>query len=300
MRWALALLGLLTGLLLGTAARYGQRWAAGVCFCAFAGAAAYLGVSPTARWLCLLSAAAALWLLEPGRTGQFAFLLRAGGVTLAAVGLFALVWALSPVENPALSAWEEHARDVLAQDSVAYADQAALQQTSTPEPTENPQPVQEEDAALDVGGEDAPWLRPLRAGLLIVLFALLLFVPSLLSDWQKRRRARNRAGLNSPDCAAAVRAAFLYAMRWLTVGGLSPENCPYSGYAPQIAQRFSPQLCTQFQAALPLWQEAAYSDHPMTQNQRGQMLSFSTLAQQTVWEQLDRKGRFLAKYVYAL
>lgn len=129
---------------------------------------------------------------------------------------------------------------------------------------------------------------------------MILFLPAILSDWFKRRRTKNRQGLDDPDNSAAVRAMFLYAMRWLRLGGLNLTNLPYSAYSVQIGETLSLELQALYEATLPIWQEAAYSGHDVSGGQRAQMRGFMEQVRQRVWDELDRKGRFLARYVRAL
>ena len=135
---------------------------------------------------------------------------------------------------------------------------------------------------------------------MILLFALVLFLPALLSDLQKRRRAKNRAGLDGPDSGASIRAMFLYTLRWLYLGGLAPANIPFSGYTGQIEAVFSQEIRAGFEEVLPLWQEAAYSGHQLGEAERARMRRFMETTTRSVWDGLGRRGRLLAKYVYAL
>ena len=301
-RYALVLLGVSSGALCAAASRRRWRLLPAAAFVLYAAAAAYLGVSPEPGWNILLAAALILSFLEVPKQGGAAsgVLCRAAGLILLAL-VCGAVWLAAPGEDPRLSAWEEQARDVLALQTVAYTE--AWRKEPEPEPEEaraSERFYQEEETPGSLDGEARGWTKPVCAALAILLFGLLLFLPAVLSDLQKKRRAKNRLGLEDPDHGGAIRAMFLYTLRWLRLGGLTPVNAPFSDYAGPIAAAFSPELRAKFEEVLPLWQEAAYSAHTMTGEQRARMRRFMEEAVRCVWAGLGRKDRMLANYVYAL
>lgn len=295
---ALLPLGLAAALLWGGAGRRGWAWPIVLTAAALALSGAYLGLSPKTGWLSLLVLSLVLVLLTLGRAvGPKAIL---GTLAVLAV-LCAGTLLLFPGEDAALSAWEDNVRDALSPRSAAYAETyQAPQAPPTALPEAEQELYREEDAPGALGGEEMAWRTRLPALAVILFFALLLFLPAVLSDAWKRRRAKNRAWMDDPDPSAAVRAGFLYALRWLRLGGLPPANVPFSGCAPAVQERFSPALREAYEAVLPLWQEAAYSDHPMEEAQRERMADFARQVRQAVWDGLDPRRRFLARFVYAL
>lgn len=56
----------------------------------------------------------------------------------------------------------------------------------------------------------------------------------------------------------------------------------------------------QYLQILPLWQEAAYSTHEMTEQQRTQMRVFLQTAVSLVWKKLSKKQRLWTTYWLAL
>lgn len=301
-RVALMPLGILVGLVCGAASRYRLRSVMVSLFGGLAAVVAYLGISPSGMWCALLSAALLASLVENPVSGNLPARLMGFFKSLLPLALACgLVLWVAPGEDARLSAWDERARDALALQTVAYAEQWQ------PEPEPEKEQVmetkdfyQEEDTAGDLGGDERSWGKPISVALAILLFALLLFLPAILSDWQKRRQAKNRMGMEDPDNNAAIRAAFLYALRWMRMGGLQLANRPFSSYARDIEAVLSPQARDAFEAVLPLWQEAAYSPHAMDDEQREAMRQFAENTRQAVWEGLRKKDRLRAKYVYAL
>ena len=298
LRYALAPLGIMSGLLCGLAARYLMKCLFALVFALFCAGAAYLGVSPGAGWAVLLAFSALAPFLAPSGGGVLTLLC---GLLPAALVCGAVFLAF-PGEDARLSAWDEAARDALALKTVAYADQARYDaaKRAEQEAEEIKQFYQEEETAADTGGEEEIIALPYPVLLAILFTALALFLPAVWSDRLKKRRERNRAGLDDPDHGAAVRAAFLYAMRWLDAGGLSPGNRPYGDCAGAVGELFSPALREEFEEVLPLWREAAYSGHKIDEAKRGKMLAFMEDARKTVWDRLGRRERLRIRYVEAL
>ena len=287
LRYALIPFGLVAGALCGVSARLRLRLIPALLFALWAGAAAWLGISPAAFWCVLPVIALGLAFSE-----RFAVLLPAA--LLCAAVLFAF-----PGEDARLSAWDEAARDTLAPRTVAYADEQQYQALQTPQtqPASAARPDRTADDSPDI---DAAWLHVLPRVLIVLLPALALFLPAIASDRLRKRRERNRAGLDDPDNAAAVRAMFLYALRWLRLGGLETGNRPCGACAGELEALYSPELRAEFESVLPLWQEAAYSAHAIGDAQRARMRTFMELTRETVWDGLRRRDRLRAKYIEAL
>ena len=301
LRYALLPLGILSGLLCGISARFLLKWLFALMFALLCGAAAYLGLSPGAGWTVLLAFAALVPFLAPSGAGAAGAALTLLCGLLPAALVCAAVFLAFPGEDPRLSAWDETARDALAFETVAYTDQARYDAARREEQAaEDTKQFYQEETAADTGGEEEIIALPYPVLLAILLTALALFVPAVWSDRLRKRRARNRAGLDDPDHGAAVRAAFLYAMRWLGAGGLSPGNRPYGDCAGAVGELFSPALREEFEEVLPLWREAAYSGHKIDEAKRGKMLAFMEDARKTVWDRLGRRERLRVRYVEAL
>ena len=291
-RFALLPLGLAAGLACALLCRGRLRVPAAALPAAFCLFMAYLGVTPGPGWLVLLAAATAALLLDRSAAGFVGWAGRAAALLLALCAGIAVFFAF-PDENPALSAWDERARDALALHTLAQSDRSDAPRPETAEtaPEQEREFYREETTSVDLGGDELRWTRPLTAALIILLLALALFVPAVWSDILKKRRAKSRAGFDDPQVRAAVCAMFLYAIRWLRLGGLETPNRPYSAYAGPIGQIYSPDLQARYETVLPLWHEAAYSCHSMTDEQREQMRGFAEEVRRTVWIGLPRRKR---------
>lgn len=298
LRRGLLPLGLASGFLCGAET---GRVAASL---ALAGWCAYLGVTPGTWTLTALCGA----LVLTGFLGHGGGVLRCGTVLVGLGLIVATVLVWFPGEDAALSRWEANARDRLAL-RTAPQETFPVETPPLPEPVSEPENdssgeeavfYQEEETPAAVGGDALTLLRPLKAGAVILFFAALLFVPAILSDHVKRKRERNREGLSDSDPGRAIRASIPYAFRWLRLSGLEPGNEPYSACGDSLGALYSPELQASFEAALPLWQEAVYSEHVMNEAQRETVRAFTTAARNAVWEKLPKRRRFLARYVYAL
>lgn len=285
---AMLFLGVLAAPLCAAAGR-GRHWASGAVFLLLAGAGAYFGVVP-ALWLGTgLAALLGLSLLRRSTApAKGAFLLLAVLITLGGSALLR--------ENPQISVWEEAARDQLALQTVAYAEHWQQEpEPPMPEQEQEEQFYRPEDALADTGGNAGVWAQRLPFVLLVLVVLLVLFVPSILADWLRKRRLQNRRGMDDADNAAAIRAMFLYTFSWLKLGGLEIRNAPYSVYLETLEERYGG-----FREVLPLWQEAAYSGHAMTGEQRERMRCFTEEIRKTVLTGMNWRERFAAKYIHAL
>ena len=289
---------ILFGLLLAQLLTLPSRFSRTFVLAALCGAMAYLGVLPERGWLIALAGCLLLTLLpQDGGLRPWRLLpIAAAFVLLAAVCLL-----LPETENARLSAWEEHARDQLAIQTAAYGDIPAQQDTSTEQtPQSEPPTFRQEPMQSTLDGDRKPLSRPIRAVLVIFLLLLMLFVPSVYLDRLKKKRERNRAGLSDADARACICASFRYVLRWLRLAGLEPENVPFASYSEKIETILGPEIAAQYLQILPLWQEAAYSTHEMTEQQRTQMRVFLQTAVSLVWKKLSKKQRLWTTYWLAL
>lgn len=227
-------------------------------------AMAYFGVTPDPLWLSLLLPALGLTGLPEDGGWRFALpLLLAAALLTVALG------GIKP--SVTLSAAEERLRDALALESVTYE--------STPKPDDLPEPEPVPPPETRSNEPDTGTGVNILFLLLAALTLVILFVPAVIRDRAQRRRDRQREEFSSADAAAAVRAMYLHGKRWEAVDG-GERVCPKEIYA--------------------LWQEAAYSDHTLTEEQRTVMKAYLEGLEKEIWEKSDRITRFRIKYKLAL
>ncbi len=225
-------------------------------------AQAYFGVTPQAMWLILLLLAAVLYVLPQERLWLHTLMVSALAALIAVC-----VFALAPEPNARISGWDEQARDRLALHTIFY--ERTPDVVEVPKAEEPPPPQQElqPDHAVSERQVNVLFL------VLVLVTLLLLFVPAVLRDRAQKKRTRNRAGFDDPDCAAAIRAMYLHSRKWLR---LNPAETPQEVYA--------------------LWLEAAYSDHALTETQRAQMAHYLAQVEQRVWNSATKRERLHIRY----
>lgn len=256
---------------------------------------AYLAVTPSEFWLAAAAIVLPLpFLLSawdramPGRT----WILAASIVTVAVVVL------AFPGKHETLSAWENHARDRLALQSVYYGRPEESNEETKDASSGEQRPIQSLDAEEEA---ETDGTSPRITAILIfaILILIVLFLPAVLSDRLKKRRSRNRSGLSDPDPCVRTKALFLYAIRWLRLAGRLTENKPFSAQESSLLHE-DPDFGREFSQILPIWREAAYSTHGITPVQLAQMERFCVLAQAFSKDRMSRRQRFSAKYLEGL
>lgn len=232
-------------------------------------AMAYFGVTPDAFWLALAVLFGLLNFL-PGQQRWFHGFVM--GCLVIAITLTCT--HLAPEPNKAISALDEGLRDALAMNAFVY-EQVPIP-TDVPEPEIVPPPkVEQEQPDHGVQQQLVNILFIVLASLTLIL----LFVPAIIKDRAAKRSEKNRAGLNDPDHSSAIRAMYLYAQRWRSLT-TQKEAVPADVYA--------------------IWQEAAFSDHPMSPEQRETVHSYMVETAESAWKQADLKKRLFIQYRIAL
>ena len=260
--------------------------------------AAYYGVMPAAVWIFLLLLSAALSASRSAGHTAAGFCRSAGMIFALAVIVAGLTLWLSPAENIRISEIDEQLRDVLAfhtANIVNTSQRAEEQQEESLEEEQKP----EDSGAGSQSDISRNWRKFLFILLVILLVLLLLFLPAFFLDHLAKKRGENRKGLDSEDCAEAIRAMFLYLRKWLLAAGIKLENKPYGFCAEQMESRM-PAYAEEYRDILRLWQEAAFSEHIMLPEQRERMRLFMQKTVELVWSEASYGERLKIKYQYAL
>lgn len=245
-------------------ALWGNRFNAVLCG-VWLTAMAYFGVTPGTLWLIVLLIGAILNAL-PRQQRWFHGLIA--GILVGSIAL--AVTGIAPEPSRAVSALDERLRDVLAAAPVTYE--------QTPVPTEVPEPEIVPQPQTELEQPDHGVQRAVINILFFILAALtlaLLFIPAIIKDRAAKRSEKARSGFDDPDCGAAIRAMYLYAQKWRKQKD-PPGDIPVEIYA--------------------IWQEAAFSDHTMTEAQRDTVHAYMKETAETVWAQADWKKRLHIQY----
>ncbi|MBR6184866.1 MAG: DUF58 domain-containing protein [Clostridia bacterium] len=301
------LLALILSCLLGVTLLSGSRFMA---LCLMAGGAAfqmYFGLSFPAWLNVLLLAAFALWMRKrPWKCGD-AFMLL---VMVLAVSLtVALVW---PGVDAATEAASERARDLLSQivrqtgGTVKDLSQEAYETWHTHTQTltwgEREARAEKEFRLETVEEEQVSmprWIDYLRIALLLLLTAALLILPFLPFLWlnaHRKKALEARKAFSSQNAGEAVYAIFQQVIAWLEAMGLGAGNLPYREWTFRLPSGMQPGYEQRFSECAALFEEAAYSDHALSEEQRGQALSLLDETERALYARADWKQRLRLKY----
>ncbi|MDR1892714.1 MAG: DUF58 domain-containing protein [Oscillospiraceae bacterium] len=246
-------------------------------FLLLAGTQIYLGVFPGAGWILLTFAAFALLLafVQNGKLKPTVYMPFLILVTLITV----VTLATYPGANKTLAFVSESIRD-------RFDEKITTSALETQNIQVNPTKIQPDNAEESTDGADAvkkpegfvgahlgtiQQIEALAVRLLILFIVMHLLV---LLGWLGHRRLqmkKYRARFHSPDTAFAIKALFDYLIAELKIFGLITANKDYSEYGGQITQLLKAEHFPDYQNAVGLWQEAVFSDHSMTEQQRTEM-----------------------------
>ena len=134
------------------------------------------------------------------------------------------------------------------------------------------------------------WIDWLKTGLMILLSLALLLLPfapfALLNARQKKARERELV-YRSEDVSAAVAAIFQQVTVLLEAVGLGAGNLPYRLWADRLPADLPGGYRERFRRGAELFEEAAYSEHALGEDERGEALA---LLEETEEEARARAG----------
>lgn len=228
-------------------------------------AMAYFGVTPDAVWLALLLAVGLVSALPHQHRWFYGLVV---GILVLAIGLATV--NLAPEPSKTISELDEQLRDRLAIGAVTYEQEPVP--TEVPEPEIVPQP--ETELQQPDHGVHQKMLNILFIVLAGVTLAL-LFIPAVMKDRAEKKSQQARSGFDDPDHSAAIKAMYLYTQQWRKLSD-TPMEIP--------------------EEVKSIWQEAAYSDHSMTSQQREIIHSYMVDTANTVWKTADKKKQLHIRY----
>ena len=228
-------------------------------------AMAYFGITPNAIWLALLLLAGLISAL-PRQHRWFYSLV----VSILVLAIAFAAANIAPEPSKAVSELDEQLRDRLTIGAVTYEQK--------PIPTEVPEPEIVPQPETELQQPDHGVQQKIINILFMILAALtlaLLFIPAVIKDRAEKRSEQARAGFDDPDHAVAIKAMYLYTQRWRKLSD-SPMEIPVDVYA--------------------IWQEAVYSDHAMTAEQKEIIHSYMVETAYGVWNAADKKKQMYIRY----
>ena len=244
---------------------------------------------------------------------------NAGAVLLASAAVFLFISAVFPGVNAAQEEQSELARDrldVLEQRITGtYAEENSTAQSAREENRlhEGADAGSKDDTRNDRGyqhlyEQEQQISRPQRVRYLkIILLTLgilalltLPFAPFLFFNAKRKRSLARRAEFASPDCAVAIRAMFLHLTAYLDACGMGAGNCSFSRWPERLSGHMPADYVQEYRYAASLFSEAAYSTHPMTEEQRTNMEKFLDETERILYAEAGWKQKLRLKYVECL
>ena len=244
---------------------------------------------------------------------------NAGAVLLASATVFLCVSAAFPGVNAALEERSELARDrldVLEQRVTGtYAQENSAAQSAREENRlhEGADAGIKDDTRNDRGyqhlyEQEQQISRPQRVRYLkIILLTLgilalltLPFVPFLFFNAKRKQSLARRAAFASPDCAEAIRAMFLHLTAYLDACGMGAGNRSFSRWPELLSGHMPADYVRQYRRAAAIFSEAAYSTHPMTEEQRTDMEKILDETEHILYDEAGWKQKLRLKYVECL
>ena len=252
-------------------------------------ALAYYGMEPSAICIAVMIAA----LIAAVARGNIMSILP---VALAALLLFGAVVLVDPGESYTVSRINENLRDRFALHSALLETDESLYDETEEDFEEDME--DEEDPETGDSEETSEYGKYALYGLIILAVAALGITAFLLIRRFIKKRAQNRRGINSDDSREAVTAMFPYAVRWLKGYGIEQPDPSFSSMEHALKKEFSDTYSDRFMDMYDIWNEAAYSDHDVTEESRISMEAFveDTVAEVNKKCKLRDKLRLTLRY----
>ena len=244
---------------------------------------------------------------------------NAGAFLLASVAVFLFVSAVFPGVNAAQEERSELARDrldVLEQRITGtYAEENSAVQSAREENRlhEGAGADREDDTRNDRGYQHlyeqeqqisrpqrVRYLKILLLTLAILALLTLPFAPFLFFNAKRKRSLARRAAFASPDCAEAIRAMFLHLTAYLEACGMGTGNRSFSRWPELLSGHMPADYVRQYRRAAAIFSEAAYSTHPMTEEQRTDMEKILDETEHILYDEAGWKQKLRLKYVECL
>ena len=139
----------------------------------------------------------------------------------------------------------------------------------------------------------------LRIALLLLLTVVLLvlpFLPFAMLNRHRKQASEHIASFQSADTREAILAIFQQVIAWLEATGNASGNLPYARWEADLALHLSPEYALRFAGCEKLFEEAAYSSHPIPEDYRQRLLNLLRETEQTLKARADWKQRLRLIY----
>ena len=143
------------------------------------------------------------------------------------------------------------------------------------------------------------WIDYLKIILLLlaaVALVILPFLPFLWLNARAKKAMEARNAFASENVSEAIYAVFQQIIAWLEAMGCGAGNLPYRDWAQHLPQAMPPGYDRRFGQCAALFEEAAYSDHALSEDQRQQTLSLLHETEQAMLARAGWKQKLRLKY----
>lgn len=188
----------------------------------------------------------------------------------------------------------EEYQDISGITSGVGAEEEQEQQEEQSDSDEEEQP--EED------NQEIDWIFILEVILciLIALITILLLLIIVKLIRERIRCQKIKKLFESEDNNESVKAMFEYTMNLLAVFGLKVRNASLYRYGSQIEALFDKEMKTQYDQVVDIRQEAVYSSHKVTKEQRDAVWNFKNEVWEKVYQEAGWFEKFQLKFIYFL
>ena len=139
------------------------------------------------------------------------------------------------------------------------------------------------------------YMKILLLFLAVVALLILPFVPFLLLNARRKKALEARDMFMSDNVSEAICAVFQNIIAWLENTGHGAGNRPYREWAQLLSDPFSREYALRFSLCAGLFEEAAYSNHSMDEDQRQQVLSLLEETEQVLIAKADWRQKLRLK-----
>ena len=143
------------------------------------------------------------------------------------------------------------------------------------------------------------WIDYLKIILLLLLSAAVVvapFLPFLYMNARRKKAQEARRLFQSENEGEALCAMFRHAAKYLENGGCGGGNLPYRQWPEKWDNRLPEAYQKQFAACAALFEEAAYSDHPILEAQKEQARLFLSETERIFYDEADWKEKLRLRY----
>ena len=147
------------------------------------------------------------------------------------------------------------------------------------------------------------WIDYLKIVLLLLAAAAAVifpFIPVAALNRRRKKAREARAAFDSPDRSEAICAMFRHTGKYLEKTGHGGGNKPFRDWPAGMTGNMPEKYVDSFQKCCILFEEAAYSDHEMTEAQAGQVRELLAETERLLYDQAGWRQRMRLRYAECL